>query len=78
MINLITNGDQSLKRKIEHLLGHHIPLTTTEINKMAHLTPGNLWIPKVLDKLGLTIDDIVFEQARDQLRMEIAQDKANG
>lgn len=76
MINLITNKDNGFKNQIEFLLGKEIPLTTAEINSLAHLTTGNLWVVKVLEKLNLTIDDIIYEKDRDILRAEVA--KSNG
>lgn len=73
MINLITNKDNRFKNQIEFLLGKEIPLTTAEINSLAHLTTGNLWVVKVLEKLNLTIDDIIYEKDRDILRAEVAK-----
>jgi len=76
MINLITNKDNSFKNQIEFLLGKEISLTTAEINSLAHLTIGNLWVIKVLEKLNLSIDDIIYENDREILRREVA--KSNG
>ena len=73
MIKLITNKDKGFKNQIEFLLGKKIPLTTAEINSLAHLTTGNLWVVKVLEKLNLTIDDIIYEKDRDILRSEVAK-----
>jgi hypothetical protein len=73
MINLITNKDNGLKNKIEFLLGKEVPLTTSEINSLAHLTTGNLWVVKVLEKLNLSIDDIIYENDREILRQEVAK-----
>lgn len=76
MIHLTHNGDQAFKNQLEFLLGKKVDLTSAEINSLAHLTTGNLWIIKVLDKLGLTIDDIIYEQDRKILIDELA--KNNG
>jgi hypothetical protein len=73
MINLITNKDNDFKTQMEFLLGKEVPLTTAEINSLAHLTTGNLWVVKVLDKLGLTIDDIIYENDRKILADEVAK-----
>jgi ligand-binding sensor domain-containing protein len=73
MINLITNKDNGLKNQIEFLLGKEVPLTTSEINSLAHLTTGNLWVVKVLEKLNLSIDDIIYENDRENLRQEVAK-----
>jgi hypothetical protein len=75
MINLITNKDHQLKNQIEFLLGKEVPLTTAEINSMAHLTVGNMWVVKVLEKLNLSIDDIIYENDREILRQEAAKKK---
>lgn len=75
MINLIANKDHQMKNQIEFLLGKKVPLTTTEINSMAHLTIGNMWIVKVLEKLNLSINDIIYERDRDVLKAEIAKNK---
>lgn len=76
MINLISNKDHQMKNQIEFLLGKEVPLTTAEINSMAHLTVGNMWIVKVLEKLNLSIDDIIYEKDRELLKREVA--KNNG
>lgn len=73
MINLITNKDNGFKNQIEFLLGKEVPLTTAEINSLAHLTTGNLWVIKVLEKLNLSIDDIIYENDREILRQEVAK-----
>ena len=73
MINLITNKDNGFKTQIEFLLGTEVSLTTAEINSLAHLTTGNLWVVKVLEKLGLTIDDIIYENDRKILADELAK-----
>jgi hypothetical protein len=73
MINLITNKDNGFKTQIEFLLGKEVSLTTAEINSLAHLTTGNLWVVKVLEKLGLTIDDIIYENDRKILADELAK-----
>jgi len=75
MINLITNKDTGFKHQIEFLIGKEVSLTAEEINSLSHLTVGNLWISKVLDKLGLTIDDIIYEQDRNVLRRELAKER---
>jgi hypothetical protein len=71
MINLITNKDVNFKHQIENLIGKEVSLTTEEITSLAHLTTGNLWIIKVLEKLNLSIDDIIHEGDREILRQEI-------
>jgi len=76
MIHLTHNADTTFKNQIEFLLGKEVPLTTAEINSLSHLTTGNLWVIKVLDKLGLTIDDIIYETDRKILMDEVA--KNNG
>lgn len=76
MIRLTHNADTTFKNQIEFLLGKEVPLTTPEINSLSHLTTGNLWVIKVLDKLGLTIDDIIYEKDRELLKREVA--KNNG
>ena len=73
MINLITNKDNGFKTQIEILLGKEVSLTKAEINSLAHLTKGNLWVVKVLEKLGLTIDDIIYENDRKILADELAK-----
>jgi hypothetical protein len=65
---MITDGSTRLKRQIEFLLGKEIPLSNEKVNSLAHLTTGNSWVLKVLDELGLTIDDIIYEQDREILR----------
>jgi hypothetical protein len=35
------------------------------------LTTGNLWAIKVLDKLNLSIEDIIYESDRDILKAEV-------
>lgn len=70
-VNLLANKDYQFKNQIEFLLGKEVSLTASEINSLAHLTTGNLWVVKVLDKLNLTIDDIIYEGDRDVLRREI-------
>ena len=72
-INLITNKTNTFKNQIEFLLGKEVPLTTAEINSLAHLTTGNLWVVKVLEKLNLTIDDLIYENDRKILRKEVAK-----
>jgi len=71
MIRLIYKDDSSLKDQMEFLLCREIPLSAEEVNTLAHLCTGNSWVIKVLDKLNLTIDDIVYKYDRDILRMEI-------
>jgi len=71
MIDLLTDSENKLKCQFEFLIGKEVPLTSGEINSLAHLTIGNQWVLKVLDKLNLTIDDIVHEQDRDILRNEL-------
>ena len=73
MINIITNKDNALKKQIEFLLGKEISLTSSEVNSLAHLTTGNLWIIKVLNKLNLSIDDIIYESDRNILKAEVAK-----
>jgi hypothetical protein len=73
MIHLTHNGDPTFKNKIEFLLGKEVPLTTAEINSIAHLTVGNMWVVKVLEKLNLSIDDIVYEKDRELLKSEVAK-----
>jgi hypothetical protein len=73
MINIITNKDNDLKKQIEFLLGKEISLTSSEVNSLAHLTTGNLWIIKVLNKLNLSIDDIIYESDRNILKAEVAK-----
>jgi DNA-directed RNA polymerase sigma subunit (sigma70/sigma32) len=71
---MIFNLDNDeLKKQIEFLLGMEVQLTADEINVLAHCTIGNEWVLKVLDKLGLTIDDIVYERDRDILRGELSK-----
>lgn len=72
MIKIITRKDNDMKKQIEFLLGKKVSLSNSEINSLAHLTTGNLWVVKVLDKLGLSIDDIIYEEDRKTLRDEIA------
>lgn len=67
MINLTNNEDTRLKNQMEFLLGREIPLTPSEVNSLAHLTEGNTWVLRVLDKLGLTISDVVHERDREIL-----------
>lgn len=71
MIQFLTNADYEFKTQIEYLLGREVQLTVSEINSLAHLTTGNLWVIKVLEKLGLTIDDIIYEEDREVLRREL-------
>lgn len=71
MINLLTNNDNQLKQQIEFLIGREIPLTTSEVNSLAHLTTGNLWVLKVLEKLNLTVDDIIYKKDREILKREM-------
>jgi hypothetical protein len=70
MINLFTKEATNFKNKIEYLLGEKVDLTNDEINKLAHLTFGNLLILKVLEKLNLNIDDIIYEKDRELLKKE--------
>jgi hypothetical protein len=35
------------------------------------LTTGNLWAIKVLDKLNLSIEDIIYERDRNILKAEV-------
>lgn len=56
--------DDEFKRQIEFLLGMEVELTADEINILAHATIGNEWVFKVLDKLGLTVYDIIYERDR--------------
>jgi hypothetical protein len=71
-LNITTNEHNAFKKQIEFLLGKEIPLSASEVNSLAHLTTGNLWIIKVLDKLNLSIDDIIYESDRDILKAEVA------
>jgi len=71
MINLLNNDDPTLKNQIEFLLGKEVLLSNAEVNSLAHCTVGYLWIIKVLQKLGLTIDDIIYEQDRNILKKEL-------
>ena len=71
MINLLNNDDFTLKHQIEFLLGKEVLLSNAEVNSLAHCTVGNLWIIKVLQKLDLTIDDIIYEQDRNILKKEL-------
>ena len=71
MINLLNNDDSKLKNQIQFLLGKEVLLSNSEVNSLAHCTVGNLWIIKVLEKLGLTIDDIIYEQDRNVLKKEL-------
>lgn len=76
MIRLTHNADQAFKNQIEFLLGKEVPLTIAEINSLTHLTVGNEWVLKVLDKLGLTIDDVIYEADRKilfDLKLELAK-----
>lgn len=75
MINWTHGNDTRFKTQIEFLLGKKVPLTADEINSLAHLTTGNLWVVKVLDRLGLTIDDIIYESDREVLLKEINKNK---
>ena len=70
-LNITTNEHNAFKKQIEFLLGKEIPLSASEVNSLAHLTTGNLWIIKVLDKLNLSIDDIIYESDRDFLNAEV-------
>lgn len=72
---LITDKDKALKKQIEFLLGKEVPLTAEEINSLAHLTMGNEWVIKVLEKLNLSIDDIIYEQDREILKAELTEQK---
>jgi len=74
MINLTHNKDHTFKTQIEFLLGKEVPLTTAEINSLAHLTIGNLWVVKVLEKLGLTIDDLIYEKDRKVIKAELKKE----
>ena len=65
--------DDEFKRQIEFLLGMEVELTADEINILAHATIGNEWVFKVLDKLGLTVDDIIYERDRDILTGELSK-----
>lgn len=67
MIKLITQEDDALKKQMEFLLGKEIPLTAAEVNHIAHLSVGHEWVLKVLDTLGLTVEDIIYEQDRQVL-----------
>ncbi len=79
MIALTHNADLTFKNQIEFLLGKEVPLTMAEINSLSHLTIGNEWVLKVLDKLGLTIDDIIYETDRKILfDLKAELDKNNG
>jgi hypothetical protein len=71
-LNIITNEDSTFKNQIEFLLGREVPLSASEINSLAHLTTGNLWAIKVLDKLNLSIEDIIYESDRSILSDEMA------
>ena len=64
MINILHDNDDSLKKQIEFLLGAKIKLSSIEVNELAHATVGNEWVLKVLDKLGLSVDDILYENDR--------------
>lgn len=75
MIYYTHAGDPTFKKQIEFLLGKEVALTADEINSLAHLTTGNLWAVKVLDKLGLTIDDIIYESDREILKKEMDKNK---
>ena len=75
MIYYTHDGDPTFKKQIEFLLGKEVALTSDEINSLAHLTTGNLWAVKVLDKLGLTIDDIIYESDREILKKEMDKNK---
>jgi hypothetical protein len=70
-LNIITNEDSTFKNQIEFLLGREVPLSASEINSLAHLTTGNLWAIKVLDKLNLSIEDIIYERDRNILKAEV-------
>jgi hypothetical protein len=75
MVNLTSGKDNYFKNQIEFLLGKKVSLTADEINSLVHLTTGNMWVFKVLDKLQLTIDDIIYEQDRDILLKEYSSMK---
>ena len=70
-LNITTNEESAFKKQIEFLLGREVALSASEVNSLAHLTTGNLWIIKVLDKLNLSIDDIIYESDRDILKAEV-------
>jgi hypothetical protein len=74
-LNIITNEDSAFKRQIEFLLGREVPLSASEINSLAHLTTGNLWVIKVLNKLNLSIEDIIYERDRNILNAEVLNTK---
>ena len=71
MINVTTNKDNSFKKQIEFLLGKEISLSASEVNSLAHLTTGNLWVIEVLNRLNLNIDDIIYESDRNILKAEV-------
>lgn len=75
MVNLTSGKDNYFKNQIEFLLGKKVSLTADEINSLVHLTTGNMWVFKVLDKLQLTIDDIIYEQDRNILLKEYSSMK---
>jgi hypothetical protein len=70
-LNITANEDSAFKKQIEFLLGREVPLSASEINSLAHLTTGNLWAIKVLDKLNLSIEDIIYERDRNILKAEV-------
>jgi hypothetical protein len=71
-LNLTTNKDSAFKKQIEFLLGKEIPLSSSEVNSLAHLTTGNLWVIKVLNELNLSIEDVIYESDRNILKAEVA------
>jgi hypothetical protein len=73
MIRVTNNQDNTFKKQIEFLLGKEIPLSASEVNSLAHLTTDNLWVIEVLNKLNLSIDDIIYESDRDILKAELAK-----
>ena len=71
-LNLTTNEDSAFKKQIEFLLDKEIPLSSSEVNSLAHLTTGNLWVIKVLNELNLSIEDVIYESDRNILKAEVA------
>ncbi len=72
---ILVNNKAQIKQ-IEFLIGKNIPLKIKkEIGSLSHLTMGNEWILKVLDKMGKKVSDIIYEQDRKILQDEFKENK---
>jgi hypothetical protein len=72
---LFTGDDPKLKNRIQFLLGKEVTLSAGEINSIAHLTNGNEWVIMVLERMGLTISDLLYEEDRKVLEKEFPSKK---